>query len=33
MCHESMAHPLFRFINRPTVFTDNADLEFVKNYE
>ena len=28
MCHESMAHPLFRFINRPTVFTDNADLGF-----
>ena len=36
MCHESMAHPLFCFFNRPTDFTDNADLgflKFVKNYE
>ena len=31
-----MAHPLFCFFNRPTDFTDNADLgflKFVKNYE
>ena len=36
MRHESMAHPLFRFFNRPTDITDNADLGFlkiVKNYE
>ena len=36
MCHESMAHPLFCFFNRPTDFTDNADLgflKFVKNYK
>ena len=28
MRHESMAHPLFRFFNRPTDITDNADLGF-----
>ena len=33
MRHESMAHSLFYFFNRPTDFTDNADLEFVKNYK
>ena len=29
MRHESMAHSLFYFFNRPTDFTDNADLGFL----
>ena len=29
MRHESMAHPLFCFFNRPTDITDNADLGFL----